>query len=239
MKLCSIHHRPNRYDLTFAALILMASGVATYAAENDANSPSTVDVTVTPDWMIVEDYWYPLRLEPTAALNDVRYHYRRGEEKAAANEIRKAVSWLKLAEDHALPITKEKLQFSERELTALAKDMTAGRLSKAERLDSALARASNALAEYHFFKAKESYGRNEAQYAAQDLEAAVTHLENAAASAHYQYGPDTIVIFDDVLRDGKWVAESRTIDNDMVGKHLDAVEKAIRDIADTIESSAS
>ena len=70
--------------------------------------------------------------------------------------------------------------------------------------------------------------------AAEDLEAAAAHLENAAMSAHMQYGPDTITVFEDIYKDGKLVSEGKTVDNNKLGEHLDTIEGAVQTMADAL-----
>ncbi len=79
---------------TFALAVLAATPVmAAEQTKAKGEKPAA-----SPGWLIVEeDIWTPLRFEPLASLDAIRYHYRRNEEKAAANEIDKAVSWLTLA----------------------------------------------------------------------------------------------------------------------------------------------
>ncbi len=148
-------------DLACAALIVTASSALCVTAANAQAGSATkakqeAKPAASPGWLIIEeDFFVPLRFEPLYSLDSIRYHYRRNEEKSAANEIDKAASWLKLAAGHAMPITKEKLTTAERELTALAKDLRAGSITSAANLDGSLAKAASALAEWHYFKAKE------------------------------------------------------------------------------------
>ncbi|MEZ6060429.1 MAG: hypothetical protein R3C19_08715 [Planctomycetaceae bacterium] len=193
-----------------------------------------------PGWVVVEEtWWYPLRFESAEALESARYHFRRNEEKAAATEVRKAMSWLKYAAGHAMPITREKLNSAMAELSAVATDLDAGAITDAARMDSALAAASHALAEWHYFKAKESLGKDEAGYAAQHLEAAAEHLRHAADSAHYEYGPDTISLFEQVDENGRLASEQRTVDNNLLGKHLDGIEMAVKELGETLKSASA
>ena len=226
--------------MTIASLALAGMASIAYSQEGSAareRAAAEASRTVEPEWPIVDEHWLPLRFESATALDSARFHYRRNEEVAAANEIRKAISWIRLAADHALPITKEKLRAAETDLSALAKDVEAGNLSDAARLDASLARASQALAEYHFFEAKETFGSHQAAYAAQNLEAAVTHLEHAANSAHHQYGPETIGVFNEVLKHSNEATQKRLIDNEVLSKQMDGVEKAMKELADALRKA--
>jgi hypothetical protein len=172
----------------FLMLALIAQmSVSAFAADTKGPKPAA-----SPGWIIIEeDVWAPLRFEPLLSLDSVRYHYRRDEEKAAANQIDKAIGWLKLAEGHAMPSTKEKLTIAASELKTGANDLRSGNVTSAAAMDSALGRAAHALGEWHYYKAKESWGKNEEQNAGRDLAMAANYLQHAATSAHYQYGPDS------------------------------------------------
>jgi len=223
---------------TLTSAILASTALAAAGAYADTSSVTTDKPVADPGWVVVqEDWFYPLRLESAEALNNARYLYRRDNERAAADEIRKAASWLTYASSHALDHTKQALVSARTDLLTLAEDLDTGKLADAARLDTALSHASSALAEWHYYRAREEFGRSDAIDAARDLEAAATNLENAAASAHFQYGPDTITVFDEVYRDGKLVSQDRTIDNDMLGKHLDGIQKAVEQMAITLKAS--
>jgi hypothetical protein len=229
------------------ALLIATTGALCMAADkpNDkANDTAAVAKkgerpVASPGWVIVEeDFWFPLRFEPLYSLDSARYHYRRREEKAAANEIDKTVSWLKLAAAHAMPITKEKLTAAMDELTTVAKDLRAGNITAAERLDASLARAAHALADWHYYKAKESWGKNEEQDAGHNLELAAEYLQHAANSAHYQFGPDTQEVITKTYHDGKVTSESTHFDHNTLGLHLQAIEKAVKELGETMNKAA-
>ncbi|MCA9200465.1 MAG: hypothetical protein KDA87_23160 [Planctomycetales bacterium] len=224
------------------ASVLLASMTSMVMADN-ASGKAKAEVKkpdANPGWVVIEEsWWYPLRFDAAWALDNARYHYRRNEEAAAANEIDRAVTWLKYAAGHAMPITKDKLDWSVKDLTALSADLREGRTAEAAKLDNSLGRASQALAEWHYFKAKESYGKHEEGYAAQNLEAAVAHLQHAANSAHFEFGSDTITLFDSIRKNGKTVTESNTFDHNLLGKHLDGIEQALKELGQTLQNASS
>ena len=195
-------------NLALAALVIAAMGSLCMAADNPKTKSRTAKKgekpAASPGWLIVEeDLWFPLRFEPLRSLDAARYHYRRNEEKAPANELGKAVSWLKLAAGHAMPVTKQKLSTAANELTTLAKDLRAGKTSAAEKMDASLAKAAHALSEWHYYKAKESWGKGEEKDAGHDLELAALYLQHAANSAHYQFGADTQEVITKIYHNGK------------------------------------
>jgi hypothetical protein len=218
-----------------AATALMALGVASFAPAKEAQGEKPV---ATPGWIVIEeDVWTPLRFEPIETLDAIQYHFRRNEEKAAANEIDKAVSWLRLAAGHALPITQDKLHVAANDLSVVAKDLRAGNIAAAADMDSALARASQALGEWHYYKATQSWGENEEEDAGRDLAMAANYLQHAANSAHYEFGADTTKVITDYYRHGSWDGESVAYDHNKLGKDLQSIEKAVKELATKMKNA--
>jgi hypothetical protein len=225
-----------KFNWAVVAMILAATSALCMAADKPKDASTTAKKgekpAASPGWVIVEeDFWFPLRFEPLHALDAARYRYRRNEEKEAANEIDKAVSWLKLAEGHAMPITQEKLMAAAVELTTLSKDLRAGKISDAAKVDGPLAKAAQALGEWHFFKAKESWGKDEEADAGRDLEMAAQYLQHAANSAHYEFGADSQEVISKVYHDGKLASETTKFDHNTLGMHLQGMEKAVKELA--------
>lgn len=225
-----------KFNMALTSVLLTSTAFAAASVTTGAKAAAANDVNSDlPRWVVVDDsWWYPLRMDSVDAVNNARYYYRRNNERAAADEVRKAASWLSYAADNALPETKEALLAARTNLLTLAEDLDTGKLAGAARLDKALAEASDALAEWHYYRARDEFGRHDSVSAAQDLEAAAGNLESAAASAHFQYGPDTITVFDDVYRNGRMVSDGKTIDNDVLGKDLDTIESAVKTMADAL-----
>jgi hypothetical protein len=228
--------------LVFPAVALLVLSTLSVAAAQDSKTKGSKTkgnkAKASPGWLVIdEDVWTPLRFEPLKSLDAIRYHYRRNEEMAAANEIDKAVSWLKLAEGHAMPISKEKLTYAANELTKVAADLRSGAVASAADMDGALARAARALGEWHFYKAKESWGKDEEQDAGRDLAMAAKYLQHAANSAHYEFGPDTTSVITDYYGEGGWTGETVTYDHNRLGKDLQSIEQAINELAQKMKSS--
>ncbi len=87
------------------ALLGLATLVSAPALAVGQTKPKGEKPADSPGWVVVDDeVWTPLRFEPIESLDSIRDHYRRNELKSAASEIDKAISWLRLAEGHAMPI---------------------------------------------------------------------------------------------------------------------------------------
>lgn len=226
---------------SLTALVALATALAPLATA--ASTANTTDKkatakgekpTASPGWVVIEEDWfYPLRFDPVFAMDSARYYYRRGEEQAASRDVGRALAWLDYAASHALPVTKEKIDDARTDLKQLQIDLENGTVSSAAQLDSRLANASSALAEWHYFKAREAYGKYDLKYAAEDLQAAVTHLRHAADSAHYEYGPDTVTVFDNIMD------MTETVDHNVLGKYLDGVESATQELGNSLSKASN
>ena len=229
---------------TAFATIATFSGL--YANAQEATKPKTTPAqTVTvakpaaevaPTWTIIEeDFWYPLRYEPMRSFDSARYDYRRSEEKSAAYEINKAVSWLGWAERHAMPETKTKLMEAATELKAVSKDLQSGNVYSASKMDASLSKAAHALSEWHYYRAKDWWGKSDAKHAGDDLVMAANYLQRAADSAHFQFGPDTQEVVTEVFRKGKWINDEKHTDHNWIAKNIGGVESGLREIAASLK----
>jgi hypothetical protein len=189
--------------------------------------------------VVVEDtVWYPWRFEPMTWEHHAWMHYRQREEKAAANELRKAESWLKLAASHALPQSRDALDAAASDLHSLAADLEQGRVVKATRLRAAVARADDALAQWHYFKAREGVARSEEADAARHLRTAARYLEHAADSARSEYGPETIGFFEDIDEYGRVLDEGIAIEPSDLARHLDELERELTKMEKVLDATA-
>ncbi len=105
-------------------------------------------------------------------------------------------------------------------------------------MDRSLARAAQALAEWHYYNAKEAWGRSEEADAGRDLEMAAQYLQHAANSAHFEFGPDTQKVITQVYRHGKETSETLTVDHNTLGMHLQGIEKAVKELGEQMVKSA-
>lgn len=225
--------------LSLASLIAMCAVSATAQELTKPKSTPAKTVAATtpaskamPTWTVVdEEFWFPLRYEPMRSFDSARYDYRRSEEKSAAREINKAVSWLGWAERHAMPETKAKLADAASDLKAVSNDLQAGDTFAAEKMEASLSKAASALSEWHYYRAKDWWGKHEAKYAGEDLVLAANYLQRAADSAHYQFGPDTQVVVSDVFRNGKWINDETHTNHNWIAKNIEGVEAGLREVA--------
>lgn len=232
-----------RRTILFSMAVLLVASVASLDAAEPAKKGTTAKKGEkpqdSPGWIIIEeDFWFPWRFEFGDWLHQARVHHRQNEEEAAANEIRKAESWLRFAASHALPITKKSLETAADDLHDLHLDIREGQLVTANRMDYTLARADHALAEWHFFKAKENLGKEEERLAAQNLEAAGRYLQDAARSARYEYGAESVTLFEDIDKDGKLVDDGISIDRNRLNDNLTALQRQVTRMGAVLKKAA-
>lgn len=224
--------------LSLAAVGMLAANSA-FAAAGSRPAKAGAKPVATPGWLVVEeDFFYPLRFDAAEALHLARVHYRQSEERDAANQIDKAVSWLRFAAGHGYEVTQQDLTTAADNLEQLAKDVRNGDISAAARLDPAVAKAQHALATWHYFKADEALAHQDLGRAAMDLQTAAIYLQNAADSAHYEYGDGLITVFDSIRKDGKTTTESRTYDVDHLATNLRAIKAEIGKLGESLNKAA-
>ena len=236
-----------RKSVPFAATLLatmlatvFASTLVSAASATSKADKAGVKPQDSPGWVVLEEDWFvPFRFDSLESLHDARVHYRQGEEKAAANELRKAESWLKFSAGHAEPVTKKSLQDAAAELHTLAADLEKGKLLSARDLDQPVARANQALAEWHYYKAKDNLGKDEEKWAAEDLQTAARHLQAAAESAKYEYGSDLVTVFDDIDSFGNVLGEDVIVDRNDVAANLEKIGHELKKMGETLKNSAA
>jgi hypothetical protein len=220
--------------LLVAGLSLGCTAEASRARDTKSTEPADSSGQV----VIEDEVWYPWRFEPMTWEHNAWMHYRQREEKAAAHELRKAESWLKLAASHALPRSRSALDSAASDLHSVAADLEQGNVVKAARLGYAVARADDALAQWHYFKARENAAQSEEGDAALHLRTAARYLEHAADSARSEYGPETTSFFEDIDEYGRVIDEGVAIEPADLAGHLDALERELKKMEKVLDATA-
>jgi len=136
-----------------------------------------------------------------------------------------------------MPQTKKALQEAAEELTTLAAQLEKGQLHNARYLDAAIAKASHALAEWHYFKAKDYLGQDDAKRAARHLQTAAQYLRAAADSANHEYGSEMMPVFESIDLYGNMIEED-IVEPKLVSKDLTVIEQEINRMAERLKSAS-
>lgn len=218
--------------LTSMIAVMGTIGTVALAAKSKDNVNSSKNPSDT--FIVEEDFIGPLIYEPFDSLTNFERHYARKEMRAAANELDKVQSWLGYAANRAYPETKDKLNTSISTLKKISTDLKEGRASSAADLRFAVASAKQSLAEWHYFKSKESLAKEDESIAATHLEAAAHYLRNAANDIQYEYPEDTVTWFNSFGGDELGVY-SVVIPSSSIASNLDKLEIQIEDMSQALE----
>ena len=238
-------HKKFAVCLMVAAIAAMSSTSASAQSSNkEAGTPSTTakkesentakkgeKPAASPGWVVIEeDWWLPHLYSFSESLHDARMHFRKREEKAAAAEIDRAVTWLKFAETHADKSYAGDLATAQVDLMDFAMTLRQGGQVPAKKVAWAFKNASAALAKHHHFKSLKAFGEDDLKTAAKHLLAASDMVKEAARSANYEYGEEITEIDDYYSPFGYW-DETVTLDKSMLEKNLKSVATELDKLA--------
>ncbi len=223
----------------FVVATFVVAGIASLAIAADANTKKVAKgekPKASPGWVVIEeDWWYPLRYDFLDSLHKARVHYRAKEEKAAAAEIDKAITWLQYAQDDADKATAEELATARMDLTDFAMALRSGKPIKAKNLDAAFAHASAALAKHHHFKSQKALDEGDLKSASRHLMAAVDHVQAAARSVNHEYGSEFVTIYDDYAPFGYW-DETIVMEKNKLEANLMTVKSELEKLSSKLKS---
>ncbi len=132
-------------------------------------------------WLVTDvATWYQVSEEPQRHFTDAVSAYAGKDYKAAAAEIRKANSYLRLEAGRASGAAKQELDSSIAQLDVLAASIEKGAVNDQQTMVKSFAKADHALALEHRSKAAESWARREFDLVGYELKAAAHGLEGAA-----------------------------------------------------------
>jgi hypothetical protein len=132
-------------------------------------------------WLVAPvTVWFPAEEAPQRHFTDAVASFAKRDYKAAAADIRKANSYLRLASDRATGEAREELVGSIAQLDRLAASVESGAEQGEDSMTMAFAKANHALSLAHRFKAMEAWMRSEYHESGHELEAAAHELRNAA-----------------------------------------------------------
>jgi hypothetical protein len=200
-------------------LLLASSGIKGGKKSAQAAEPHVEETEkmVPEGWILVkEDIWVDFVDEPGEKFHKARENFLKKDYKAAATEIRKGTSFLKLQTARATKEGNVLLMKSVHELENLAKDVEQGAVTSAKTLDEAFARAHHALARHHYLKATEYKAKGAGSKVGHALKAAATHLEHGLAWAGHKLEAATVA----VIKDSRLIAGKLVEGTGWIGKEV-------------------
>ena len=188
-------------------------------------------------WVVIEEEWWnPFLHDFSTTLHNAREHYRAREEKAAAVEIDKAISWLTYAQSHANRKTAEDLATAQADLMDFSASLKSGKTVLAKKLDTAFAHASVALAKHHHFQSGKALAEDDLQTAGRYLMAATDLLRSAAQSANLEYGSEAVEIYDAYAPYG-YCDDTIVFEKSKLESNLTTIQSELERLAEKLKSS--
>ena len=236
------HDTATRMDLTAqkvtAAAVALENGKITTRADLDKALDKAARADMERRWLVTDvTTWYPVSEEPQRHFGSATEAYVKKDYQAAATEIRKATSYLRLEAGRATSEAKQALETSVAELDTLAASVEKGAVKDEKALVTAFTHANHALALAHRVKAAESWAWKEYDKAGYELKAAAHGLESAAswAGAEAKTGAAAAVAETKVL--GDKLASGATWTREEVAKGFEALGNAINTLGQKIGSN--
>ncbi len=212
-----------------------ATGIESGKIKTEADLDKAIDKAARADierrWLVTDvTTWYPVSEEPQRHFTDAAAAYAKKDYRAAATDIRKATSYLRLEAGRATGAARQELERSVAQLDMLAASVEKGAVKDEQSMTKAFARADHALALGHRSKAVESWARKEYDKAGYELKAAAQGLESAASwiGAEAKAGAsatvaDTRALGDKLAAGGAWTRDEIDKGFESLGNGINAL----------------
>jgi hypothetical protein len=231
-----------RLDASARKVSLAATAVERGRIKTEADLDKAIDKAARADmerrWLVTDvTTWYPVSEEPQRHFTDAVAAYARKDYKAAAIDIRKATSYLRLEAGRATGGAKQELDSSIAQLDTLAATVEKGAVKDEQTMTKAFARADHALALEHRSKAAESWVRKEYEKAGYELKAAAHGLESAASWAGREEKADASATVADIRALGDKLAAGGAWTRDEVTKAFESLGNGINALGQKLGST--
>jgi len=180
--------------------------------------------------------------EPSVKADEPASHFQKAHElflkkdlKTAAFEIRKGARFLRQKAKSATKDSKEGLTASAQELETLAKDVERGGVTSEKQLKDTFARSYDALSNYEYRRASESWAKKKTKETGQALTDAAYDMEQAAKWSDRELETDTAdtinyarVVGGKLVKGAGWTA-------DEVDKGIKGISSALSKLGEKME----
>ena len=186
-------------------------------------------------WLVTDvTTWYPVAEEPQRHFGAAIEAYAKKDYKAAATEVRKAASYVRLEAARAAGDVKKGLDMANADLEKTAAALDKGAVRVQRDMEKTFAGANHALALAHRARAAESWARKsydqvgyELKAAAHGLESGAGWVSNEAKAATSAATADARAIGDKLASGGVWAKEEIAKGFEALGSGLNKLGQSI------------
>jgi hypothetical protein len=234
----SIKHMNASASKVSAAAAAIESGKIKTQADLDKAIDKAARADMERRWLVTDvATWYPVSEEPQRHFTDAVAAYAKKDYKAAAADIRKATSYLRLEAGRAAGDAYWELHSSIVQLDKLAASVEKGTVNDEHSMARAFAKANHALALEHRSKAAESWARKEYDKAGYELKAAAHGLESAAGWVGGEASTGASATVADTRALGDKLAGGATWTRDEIGKGFESLGNGINALGQKISGT--
>lgn len=218
-----------------AAALQVKAGKLNSTAELDRTLGKAQRADLERRWLLSDaTTWYPVSEEPQRHFGAAAEAYAKKDYKAAAAEVRKAASYVRLEAARATGDVKKGLDGAAADLARVATALDKGTLKAEKDLVTAFAKADHALALGHRARAAESWARKAYDQMGYELKAAAHGLESGAAwagkeakAAASATAADARAVGDKLVSGGVWAKDEVAKGFEALGSGLNKLGQVI------------
>lgn len=220
-----------------ATALQMKTGSITTSAQLDKVLDKAARADLERRWMVTDaTTWYPVTEEPQRHFTAAADAFAKKDYKIAANEVRKATSYIRLESARAAGDVKAGLDAVGVELGKTARALDKGTIKTEKDLDKAFADANHALALAHREQATRSWAAKSYDRAGYELKAAAYDLGIAAKWAGGEVKAGTASAITDARVVGDKLASGGVWAKDEVAKGFESLGNALNNLGMEIGS---
>ena len=236
------HDTATRMHLTAqkvtAAAVALESGKITTKVDLDKALDKATRADMERRWLVTDvTTWYPVAEEPQRHFGSALDAYVKKDYHAAAIEILKATSYLRLEAGRATSEAQQALETSVAELDTLAASLEKETVKDEKTLVTAFTHSHYALSLAHRAKAAESWTRKEYDKVGYEFKAAAHALESAAGWVGAEAKTGATAVVADTKTLGDKLATGATWTREEVAKGFESLGNAINALGQKIGSS--
>ncbi len=236
------HDSSKRMNASASKVSAAAAAIESGKIKTQAELNRAIDKATRADmerrWLVSDvTAWYPVSEQPQRHFTDAVADYAKQDYKAAAGDVRKAISYLRLEANRSAGDAKQELHSSIVQLDKLAAAVEKGGMKEEQSMDRAFAKANHALALEHRSRAAESWARKEYDKAGYELKASAHGLESAAGWIGGEASTSASAAVADTRALGDKLASGATWTRDEIAKGFESLGNGINTLGRKISGT--